>query len=140
MSDQQHRDYSNDAITVHWHPEKCIHSGNCVRGLPGVFDTKRRPWIDVNGADADRVQAQVERCPSGALSATRKGAEVAQTAQGPEVEVSANGPLLLKGTCLVKHADGRTETREKVTAFCRCGSSSNKPYCDGTHRKVDFCG
>ncbi|MCB0781618.1 MAG: CDGSH iron-sulfur domain-containing protein, partial [Flavobacteriales bacterium] len=44
------------------------------------------------------------------------------------------------GTCLVKHADGRTETREKVTAFCRCGSSSNKPYCDGTHRKVDFSG
>ena len=139
MSDQ-HRDYSNDAITVHWRPEKCIHSGNCVRGLPEVFDTKRKPWIDVNGADADRVMGQVERCPSGALSATRKGEGRAAESGGTEVEVSANGPLLLKGTCVVKHPDGREEAREKVTAFCRCGASANKPYCDGTHRKVGFTG
>ncbi|RZW44308.1 MAG: hypothetical protein EX263_11035, partial [Flavobacteriaceae bacterium] len=27
-----------------------------------------------------------------------------------------------------------------ATAFCRCGASSNKPYCDGEHRKIDFRG
>ena len=47
--------------------EVCEHSGNCVRGLPQVFDTERKPWIEPDGATADAVVAQVMRCPSGAL-------------------------------------------------------------------------
>jgi len=53
-------------------------------------------------------------------------------------EITTNGPLLVKGDVVVKHADGREEKREKVTAFCRCGGSANKPYCDGSHRKNGF--
>jgi uncharacterized Fe-S cluster protein YjdI len=49
----------------------CIHSGNCVRGLPAVFDAKRKPWITPDGAPADEVVAQVKRCPSGALQFER---------------------------------------------------------------------
>lgn len=59
--------YEGKGIDVSFDNEVCIHSGNCVRGLPSVFDTKRRPWIDPDGATPDEVAAQVERCPSGAL-------------------------------------------------------------------------
>jgi CDGSH-type Zn-finger protein len=56
------------------------------------------------------------------------------------VEVIHNGPLMVYGNIEVKFKDGTTEKRHNVTAFCRCGSSNNKPFCDGTHRKTGFEG
>ncbi len=66
------RDYECEEIVVHWESAKCIHSGNCVRGLATVFNLKKHPWINVDGASADEIADQVDRCPSGALSYTRK--------------------------------------------------------------------
>jgi CDGSH-type Zn-finger protein len=70
------------------------------------------------------------------------GEEAANTGSTVEsiVEVSPNGPLLVYGNILVKDKDGNETQKNKVTAFCRCGSSGNKPYCDGTHRKINFVG
>lgn len=48
-------------------PERCTHSAKCVRGLPSVFDTKRKRWVDVGAASAEEIAAQVAKCPSGAL-------------------------------------------------------------------------
>jgi uncharacterized Fe-S cluster protein YjdI len=59
--------YTGGRIEVSFDNEICQHSGECVNGLPAVFDTKRRPWIAPDGADAETVAAQVKRCPSGAL-------------------------------------------------------------------------
>lgn len=60
--------YTNGDITVIWKPDRCTHSGKCVRGLPGVFDVARRPWIDPNGGTSEEIIRQVEQCPSGALT------------------------------------------------------------------------
>lgn len=70
MSDLKDRTlrYSNDEITVLWKPGKCIHSGNCARGLPKVFRPKEKPWIDIQGATSQEIADQVAKCPSGALS------------------------------------------------------------------------
>jgi len=43
----------------------------CVRGLPLVFDPRRRPWIELASATSEQIVAQVARCPSGALSIER---------------------------------------------------------------------
>ena len=59
--------YETPEITVTFDPEVCMHSGNCVRGLPAVFDIKRKRWIRPELATAEEVAAQVKRCPSGAL-------------------------------------------------------------------------
>lgn len=64
--------YETDEISVSFDPNLCTHSGVCVRGLPAVFDVKRMRWIHPERADPERVAAQVERCPSGALQYTRK--------------------------------------------------------------------
>lgn len=61
--------YEGNGVEVTFDPSVCIHSGICVRGLPGVFDVKRKRWVDVSQADADAIVAQVAKCPSGALQA-----------------------------------------------------------------------
>jgi uncharacterized Fe-S cluster protein YjdI len=60
--------YSNGGITVIWKPDLCQHTGICARGLAAVFNPSRRPWIELQHADTAAIVAQVERCPSGALS------------------------------------------------------------------------
>jgi len=64
--------YEAPDITVTFDPDLCIHSGVCVRGLPDVFDIKRKRWIRPELQAADVVAQQVERCPSGALQYVRK--------------------------------------------------------------------
>jgi uncharacterized Fe-S cluster protein YjdI len=133
------KEYATDEIVVEWEPRLCFHSETCVRSLPQVFDSTRRPWIQVDAARADEVEATVARCPSGALRARLTG--VAQP-RGQELEVraSANGPLLLRGRVRVVAADGSVLYDGDRAALCRCGGSGNKPFCDGTHRTNGFCG
>ena len=59
--------YAGVDVDVSFDPEVCEHAADCVRGLPAVFDTTRRPWILPDAAPAADVVAQVARCPSGAL-------------------------------------------------------------------------
>jgi len=65
--------YETPEITVTFDPTTCRHTGICVRGLPAVFDIKRKRWVAPEAAPAADVAAQVERCPSGALQYTRPG-------------------------------------------------------------------
>ncbi len=60
--------YGNEEITVLWEPAKCIHSAICFKGLPQVFDPRRRPWIEIENATAEMIKNQVAQCPSGAIS------------------------------------------------------------------------
>ena len=62
------QEYGSDKLVVRYDPAICIHAGECVRGLPSVFNLSKKPWIDVNGASAAAVIEQVKRCPSGALT------------------------------------------------------------------------
>ena len=64
--------YESDEIVVTFDPARCQHTGICVRGLPTVFDIKRKRWVDVRAASTDEIAAQVDRCPSGALQYIRK--------------------------------------------------------------------
>ena len=59
--------YESGDIVVTFDPEVCIHSGNCVRGLPAVFDVRLKRWVRPENASAEAVAEQIRRCPSGAL-------------------------------------------------------------------------
>jgi uncharacterized Fe-S cluster protein YjdI len=133
--------YSNGEVTIVWEPEKCIHSAICAKGLPNVFKPKERPWIKIDVAATNDLVNQVKQCPSGALSYFMNGEHNKEAAQmETKVEVLENGPLLVYGTLSITHKDGTKEVKNKTTAFCRCGGSANKPYCDGTHTKESFKG
>lgn len=63
--------FSNDKVTIGWDDQVCIHAGECVKNLPGVFDINKDPWINPDGADVDAIEATIAKCPSGALVSKR---------------------------------------------------------------------
>lgn len=71
MSGKRLQVYETPEITVTFDPALCRHSGNCVRGLPAVFDVSRKRWVRPELAVPEAVEAQVARCPSGALQCRR---------------------------------------------------------------------
>lgn len=86
------------------------------------------------------VSVQGTLCPSGRLVVRDKQTE--QTLE-PEFEPSvvliedpqqqASGPIWVRGAVVITAADGFTYPQRNRVTLCRCGQSSNKPFCDGTH-------
>lgn len=52
------------------------------------------------------------------------------------IELRENGPIVVTGPVLV--SDGETEVLEQRVFLCRCGASSSKPRCDGSHKALGF--
>ena len=106
-------------------------------------------WALAEQADGPRERAKVMQmaghCPSGRLVAwdTRTKTTLEPSlppavglVEDPQEGVS--GPIWLRGGIVLESADGQQyEVRNRVTV-CRCGESSNKPFCDGTHASVHF--
>ena len=136
------REYTNGEVTVIWEADICYHSGNCVRSLPQVFDPKKRPWIDINAASSEEIVKAVQNCPSGALrfrwNDDSGKSQADQESTPAEVRLRKGGPLLIKGSFSIINADGVELEQRENAAFCRCGQTSNQPFCDGTHRTADF--
>lgn len=137
--------YTNGEITIVWKPNTCIHSTLCWKessGLPQVFNPREKPWIKAEAASTEKIIEHIKKCPSGALSFYYNNEVQGQTNVTTEtkIEALANGPLLVYGNILVKDSAGNEFKKNNVTAFCRCGKSGNKPYCDGSHVKNNFEG
>jgi uncharacterized Fe-S cluster protein YjdI len=133
------RHYTSDAIDVSYDAERCIHAAECVRGLPEVFDTSRRPWILPSGASADAIAAVIERCPTGALHYTRRdGGPAESPPNDATIAPVPGGPLYVRGLVQLRSADGSLLVEDTRMALCRCGRSENKPYCDNSHIGTDF--
>lgn len=132
--DEQSKAYTGQRIVVRYTPKRCIHFAACVRGLPEVFDPKRRPWIVPDQVDAGMLAAVVQQCPTGALHFERQdGGPAEQVPAQASVQIAADGPLYLHGDIVVQEADGTPIVTDTRVALCRCGMSKNKPFCDGTH-------
>ncbi len=136
--------YTNEEITILWKPKQCIHSTLCWKGLIEVFNPKEKPWIKMDGAATEKIIEQVSKCPSGALSyhLNTETTETIPTSHMDilKIEATLNGPYLIKTKCLVVNSDGKEEIKNGTVALCRCGASGNKPYCDGSHKKIGFEG
>jgi uncharacterized Fe-S cluster protein YjdI len=65
------RRYTRDGAAVTYEVALCRHAGECVRGLPAVFDTARRPWIQPQNASVDELERVVALCPTRALKFER---------------------------------------------------------------------
>ncbi|MGE4427293.1 MAG: (4Fe-4S)-binding protein [Solirubrobacteraceae bacterium] len=59
--------YPREGAVVTFDPGLCRHAAECVRGLPQVFDTAKRPWIQPGNASVDELATVISSCPSGAL-------------------------------------------------------------------------
>ncbi len=115
----------------------CVGAGFCHRG-GGAWSLTRQ------SADPKAKQTAVEEaceCPSGRLVAWEGDDRAIEPELEPSIGVVGGtrageiGPLWVRGGIPVESSDGKTyEVRNRVT-LCRCGKSSNKPFCDGSHRR-----
>lgn len=130
--------YEGTGVVVGDDRSLCEHAGFCGNRPTNV-------WEMVGGSGTEdsvargQLMAMIEHRPSGALT-------FRMTAEGPDVEpelatevgVVADGPYFVTGGIPVRRSDGaELETRNRVT-LCRCGQSSNKPLCDGSHKGAGF--
>jgi CDGSH-type Zn-finger protein len=58
-----------------------------------------------------------------------------------KIRIRDHGPLLIEGPFSITDAEGGSFTidpNKPAIALCRCGASSNKPFCDGSHKTCGF--
>ncbi len=129
------QDYRGENITIRFDGDRCIHSRNCVLGLPHVFQANvPGAWIKPDNGSVEELIAVARSCPSGAIAYRRHdGGDPERAPDVNVIRVLENGPLVV-------HADlhiAGEEPRLRAT-LCRCGESKSKPYCDGSHREAGF--
>ncbi len=113
----------------------CTHASFCANRITNVWKAAKK--IDEDPELRDQIVAMVSRCPSGALSYLVDGVET-EPDLPVQIGVQKDGPLMVTGRIRVQRSDGGSfEIRNRV-ALCRCGNSSNKPLCDGTHKEIGF--
>ena len=136
MSNQ--KEYSNGELTVVWESSECIHSAICARNLPSVFQPKERPWVKVDAESTTKIKEVIDRCPSSALSyIMNTEEEMSLTNDTVRISIYSEGPLVVDGEICLVHPNGEEEIKKKA-ALCRCGHSTNKPFCDGSHKGSGF--
>jgi CDGSH-type Zn-finger protein/uncharacterized Fe-S cluster protein YjdI len=70
--------------------------------------------------------------------ATQPSEPLAQRGGALRVIALKDGPLQVEGNMEICSGTGRTVNRTDKAWLCRCGGSQNKPYCDGTHKRIGF--
>lgn len=113
----------------------CIGAGFC-----GTRTTNAWELIEEDGEEArERVTAMVGRCPTGRLTiAYEEGAKPVEPNFESEIGVIPGGPLWVRGSIPIESADGAAWEVQNRRTLCRCGASSNKPFCDGAHSDIHF--
>jgi uncharacterized Fe-S cluster protein YjdI len=141
------KEFSNGEVTVYWRANLCIHSANCLMGMPRVFNTKRKPWINVTGADSKEIMKTVDSCPSRALTylkstsftLRKKRKAKLKAPKFAKVQILKNGPALVTGNFIIRDSNKKKiKISSPVAALCRCGASRKKPFCDGSHLSIGF--
>jgi len=138
MSGKSIYDFPGEEIDVQWDERLCIHVGECVSAANSLFESGRRPWCVPDEVSRVEVREVCERYPSGALSYGDKVGEPEQAPAENTVSVVYNGPLYLTGALAIEGAADDMPGVRARAALCRCGASQNKPFCDGSHKAVDF--
>jgi uncharacterized Fe-S cluster protein YjdI len=128
------REYSSPDIRVQWYASRCIHTAACIKALPRVFNARRRPWINLDSADAEAVADAVLKCPTGALHYVREDGSGEPVPQHVTVRTVRDGPYLVRGEIEITDSDGNVLRKDSRVALCRCGRSRHMPFCDNTHR------
>ncbi|WP_407356891.1 CDGSH iron-sulfur domain-containing protein [Methanolobus sp. WCC5] len=129
--------YVGKDITIHRNKDICCHVGHCVRNLPSVFKKGQDPWADPDAVDPEEIAQLIRTCPSGALSYTINGELHKDYSRESEIFVLKDGPYNVTGIRL-DDPDGSEPDTHDHYSLCRCGASRNKPFCDGTHRDIEF--
>jgi CDGSH-type Zn-finger protein len=68
----------------------------------------------------------------------RDEAKVGSFMADVKIEARPNGPYVVTGSIELRDTNGNVLPTQERTVLCRCGASTKKPFCDGTHSKIGF--
>lgn len=113
----------------------CVSAGFCGTRTTDVWKLLE----EANDPDQfHRMRGMIWQCPSGRLVLRAPDGTDLEPPLAPEIAVIPGGPIWIRGGIPVVGADGHPwEPRNRMT-LCRCGESSNKPFCDGSHQTLHF--
>jgi len=131
-------------------PELVLEDAEALCAFARFCDNHGGIWENVARSNEpqirERIVGEAQRCPSGRL-VMRAHAQDAPALEPPlepslmlveDPAKECSGPIWVRGGIAIRSQNGTTyETRNRVT-LCRCGASSNKPFCDGTHADTGF--
>jgi CDGSH-type Zn-finger protein len=130
-------------------PEMVLEDAESLCAFARFCDPHGQVWNLVGQTDQPRARKLVEHeaghCPGGRLVAKdRKTGSALEPKLDPSIGLvqdtakKISGPLWVRGGIPVVGADGVTYEVRNRQALCRCGASSNKPFCDGSHASIGF--
>jgi CDGSH-type Zn-finger protein len=129
--------WDGDGVVLYDDQSLCTHAGFCRNRRTSVWGLA----TEASDPEArEEFLAMVHRCPSGRLEAADAGdpARMSEPAFEHSIGVEPNASYWVRGGIPVVSEDGTPyEVRNRQT-LCRCGRSNNKPFCDGTHRRIGF--
>ena len=124
-----------EKLELEFEAKRCIHSRFCVTWAPQVFLANvQGPWIHPDAMPVERLVEVAHACPSGAIRYRRRDGQPDESA--PPVNLATvreGGPYAFRAQLEIDGAPAGFRA-----TLCRCGASQNKPYCDGSHHKIDF--
>ncbi len=111
----------------------------------GEIDNPYRMALCRCGASAnkpfcDGKHVEIGFSDSGQVTQSNAGTGNVGLSGALEITLATNGPLLLRGPAVLCCAVTGAVMEAQKLALCRCGSSANKPFCDGSHALVGFVG
>lgn len=118
-------------VTLFFDSARCIHARFCVTGAPETFVANAEgDWLFPDNTETEHLMHIVKQCPSGAIQVRRKnGGANEEPPQVNTIRLQENGPYAVNAEITLNgNADGTRRT------LCRCGASTSKPYCDGSHK------
>jgi hypothetical protein len=111
----------------------------------------------MDAATTDKIIDIINECPTSALTFKWNDSEKNNLEKSPKaikeddmtfegkygeepvkIQIMRNGPILFSGKFKIEDMNGNQIKSMQMASLCRCGNSSNLPYCDGTHFKVGF--
>lgn len=130
--------HDGNGLTVLDNRGLCAHAGRCTDGLPTVFRLGTEPWIAATEEDAETIAKTIQQCPSGALSYEINERLYRDRGGDPVVALSPKGPYVVRGGAQLVGAELNEGGTTDHMTLCRCGKSTNKPFCSGAHWNVQF--
>lgn len=133
----QREAYDGDGVILTDHEELCWHAGFCSRSGTSAWKLARRDELDET--ERGLLVRMVHDCPSGRLEVH---APPEDEAHEPDlvarIGIVNDGPLYVQGCIPLESASGEVYDERNRMSLCRCGASTNKPFCDASHVEADF--
>ncbi|MEE3334869.1 MAG: CDGSH iron-sulfur domain-containing protein [Candidatus Latescibacterota bacterium] len=134
------RESEGEEVTVVDDRNLCCFASACSAGAPSVFFKREdgQRFATPDASSAQEVIDAIRKCPSGSLLYKLKGELQDQYFSTAEIQILKDGPIAVRGGIVLNNPDGGQPKTTSHYTLCRCGHSTNKPFCDGAHSDAGF--